>query len=100
SQRQATQVISGSLSGDRGKTAAAAEGPWSYPCDPPPGALANANPSRISQTDQAQAQCIGPSIVNSVAPDNAQATEYPHPDWTSYSPLNVSACVDELGTEA
>src|SRR5215469_10784989 len=35
SQRQATQVISGSLSGDRGKTAAAAEGPWSYPCDPP-----------------------------------------------------------------
>ena len=26
------RVISGSLSGDRGKTAAAAEGPWSYPC--------------------------------------------------------------------
>src|SRR5215469_2055756 len=57
SQRQATQLISGSLSGDRGKTAAAAEGPWSYPCaNALQGLSQNANPSRISRTDPAQAQ--------------------------------------------
>src|SRR5215467_2006047 len=55
SQRQATQVISGSLSGDRGKTAAAAEGPWSDPCEPELQGLSQSSPSRISQTDPALA---------------------------------------------
>src|SRR5262249_6495062 len=42
SQRRTLRVSLVSPSGDWGKTAAAAEGPWSYPCDPAPGALTNA----------------------------------------------------------
>src|SRR5262245_60118767 len=39
SQRRVLRVFLGSPSGDRGRTAAAAEGPWSYLRDPTPGAL-------------------------------------------------------------
>ena len=55
------RVFWGSPSGDWGKTAAAAEGPWSSPS---PGALTNASPSRTQRNDQAQAPCIERSIVN------------------------------------
>ena len=69
------RVFSASLSGDRGRTAAAAEGPWTS--HPAVQGLSQSSPSRISQTGQAQAQCIWPSIVSSYARDNASSCECP-----------------------
>jgi hypothetical protein len=43
SQRRTLSVSLSSLSGDRGRTAAAAEGPWSYPSDRLQGLSQNAN---------------------------------------------------------
>src|SRR5262249_2096675 len=65
--------------------------------DAPP---ANANPSRISQIDPAQAQYIEPSIANSCARDNARASECPAHHWRAYTQLNVATCADELETKA
>src|SRR5262249_42766276 len=95
---QTLRVFWTSLSGDRGRTAAAAEGPWS--CPPSLQGLSQSSPSRISQTDPAQAQYIWPSIVNFDDRDNAQATEYPRLGWRAYSPSNAAACADGLGMAA
>src|SRR6516162_10438832 len=60
----------------------------------------NANPSRTSQTDQARAQCIWPSIVNSYAQGNAPAIEYLRPGWRACSPWNAAAYADGLEMRA
>src|SRR6516162_521460 len=91
--------MSGSPSGDWGKTAAAAEGPWTDP-HPAVQGLSQSSPSRISQTDPAQAQCISLSIVNSCARDNAPSCGCPAHHSRACSPSNVAACGDVLGTEA
>ena len=65
--------------------------------DAPP---ANASPSRISQTDQAQAQCIELSIANSCGRGNAQVIECPHPGWRACSRSSGEAYADELGMVA
>src|SRR6516162_1948619 len=92
------RVFSASLSGDRGRTAAAAEGPWTS--HPAVQGLSQSSPSRISQIDPVQAPYIWPSIVNSCVPDNAPTSEYPPLGWRACSPLNVAACADGPGTEA
>jgi len=78
----------------------AAEGPWSDPREPDLQGLSQSNPSRTSQTDQALAQYIWPSIADCDGRDNGQVIEYPRLDWRACSPSNVSACADELETEA
>jgi len=58
--------------------------------------LSQISPSRISQTDPAQAQCISLLIANSCDRDNAQVSEYPRPGWRACIPWNAAACEDEL----
>jgi hypothetical protein len=78
SDQRIIRVFSASLSGDRGRTAAAAEGPWSYPPFAAfQGLSQNASLSRTSQTDPALALYSGPSIANFDDRDSGQATEYP-----------------------
>src|SRR6516165_9302981 len=91
--------MSGSPSGDWGKTAAAAEGPWTDP-HPAVQGLSQSSPSRISQTDPAQAQYISLSIADCDVRDNAPVIEYPRPGWQACNPSNAAACADEPGTEA
>ena len=67
-----------SLSGDWGKDRCGSRGPLEL-IHPSLQGLSQSSPSRISQTDQAQAQCIEPSIVNSDARGNAPVIEYPRP---------------------
>src|SRR6516165_1250854 len=87
SQRQATQGNFWQPQRGSGENRCGSRGPLDlHPAVQGP---SQSGPSRISQTDPAQAQCIWPSIANSYARDNAQATEYPHPDWRAYSPSNV-----------
>jgi hypothetical protein len=102
SQRRTLRVFSAGLSGDRGKTAAAAEGPWGviFRSRSLQGLSQSASPSRTSQTDQAQAQCIGPSIVNSDDRDNAPGFGCPAHHSQACTQLNAAAYADELGTEA
>jgi hypothetical protein len=58
SQRRTFGVFSSSLSGDRGKTAAAAEGPWRYPCAPSlQGLSQNASPPELRKSIRRQ-RCI------------------------------------------
>ena len=97
SQRQTFRVFSSSPSGDWGQE------PLRQPRAPGVlrlQGLSQSSPSRISQTDQALAPCIWPSIVNSCAQGNAPTSEYPRPDLLACIPLNVSACGDELGMGA
>src|SRR6516165_3225162 len=88
------RVFSASLSGDRGRTAAAAEGPWTS--HPAVQGLSQSNPSRTSQIDPAQAQYIWQSIVNSCARDNAPSCECPAHHWQAYILSNAAAYGDEL----
>src|SRR5262245_36461989 len=83
---------------DEDPTAAVAEGPWSYPCANALQGLSQSSPSRISQIDQAQAQCIWRSIADFDDRDNGRATEYPRLGWRACSPSNVGACEDEPET--
>src|SRR5262249_21495376 len=91
------RVISSSLSGDWGKDRCGSRGPL----DPHPAVqgLSQSSPSRISQTDQAQALYIWPSIANCDGRDNAPVIECPVHHSEARSPLNAAACADELETE-
>src|SRR5215467_6182970 len=66
----------------RNRYATAAEGPWSYLRLQ--GLSQTASPSRISQSDQAQAPYIEPSIADCDGRDSAPATEYPRLGWRAY----------------
>src|SRR6516162_6346249 len=100
SQRRATQSIFGPVSaGIGGKTAAAAEGPWTDP-HPAVQGLSQSSPSRISQTDQALEQCIGRSIADCDGRGNEQVNVYPPLGWQACNPSNAAAYAGGLGTEA
>ena len=63
SQRRTLRVSLWPVSAGIGENRCGREGPWSYPVILLQG-LSQSSPSRISQTDQAQAQCIGLSIAD------------------------------------
>jgi hypothetical protein len=101
SQRRTFGVFSSSLSGDRGKTAAAAEGPWRYPCAPSlQGLSQNASPSRTSQIDQAPTLYILLLIASFDGQGNGQVIGCPARHWLACIPSNAAACEGEPGMGA
>src|SRR6516164_7556720 len=98
SQQQATQGNFWQPQRGSGENRCGSRGPLDL--HPAVQGLSQSSLSRISQTDQAQAQYISLSIANSEARDNAQASEYLARHLLACSPLNVAACEDELGMEA
>src|SRR5262249_37332477 len=81
------------------RTAAAAEGPWTFH-PAVQGPSQSVSPSRISQSDLAPRPYIERSIANCDVRDNALASGYPHPGWRACIPSNAATCVDGLGMGA
>src|SRR6516165_10414385 len=98
SQRQATQGNFWQPQRGSGENRCGSRGPLDlHPAVQGP---SQSGPSRISQTDPAQAQCISLLIADCDVRDNALASEYPRLGCRACTPLNAAACGDELGMGA